>query len=86
VILGTVPAFVAFCVIIAEGRAYEEHAHACAQVHDVFAEAERQSGRLGPDNAAEWRDLLLALGHEALTENATWIHTHRGRPVANKIG
>jgi hypothetical protein len=86
VILGTMPAAVAFCVIIAEGRAYEEHAHAYAQAHDVFAEAERQSRHLGPDDAAEWRDLLLALGHEALTENAAWIHTHRGRPVANKVG
>jgi hypothetical protein len=86
VMAGTMPAIAAFFVIISEGRAYGEHAHAYAQAHDVFAEAQRQSLRLGAHDADEWRELLLALGQEALTENAAWIHTHRGRPVANKIG
>ena len=86
VTLGTMPAVAAFFVIIAEGSAYDEQAHAYAQAHDVFAEAERQARRLGPDDADEWRELLLALGQEALTENAAWIHAHRGRPVSNKVG
>ena len=86
VALGTLPAVAAFFVIIAEGRAYQEHAHAYTQAYDVFAEAERQSRHLDPEDAAAWRELLLALGQEALTENAAWINTHRGRPVANKIG
>ena len=78
VLLGILPAVAAFFVIIAEGRAYEEHAHAYAQAQDVFAEAERQALALKADDSAGWRDLLLALGQEALAESATWIHTHRG--------
>ena len=84
--LGMLPAVVAFFVIILEVRAFEEHAHAYSQIFDVFKEARRQAAALEPQHTREWRDLLLALGKEALTENANWIHTHRGRPVANRVG
>lgn len=86
VVLGTLPAVAAFFLIVGEGRAYEEHAHAYALAHAVFAEARRQSDELDPLDEQGWRELLLALGQEALTENAVWIATHRSRPVANHVG
>jgi hypothetical protein len=86
VVLGTLPALAAFFVIIAEARAYEEHAHAYAQSLNLFAAAERRAAQLDPADVSGWRDLLLELGQEALTENAVWIATHRSRPVANRIG
>lgn len=86
VALGTLPAVAAFFIITAEARAYEENAHAYALAYNLFAQAERQSDRIARNDVAGWRDLLLALGQEALTENANWIATHRNRPVASKIG
>lgn len=86
VALGTLPAIAAFFLIIAEGRAYEEHAHAYAQAKDVFTEAHRQASLLQPGETRTLHALLLALGHEALTENATWIATHRSRRVASRVG
>jgi len=86
VALGTLPAIAAFFLIIAEGRAYEEHAHAYAQSNDVFTEADRQASLLQSGDTRILHALVLALGHEALTENATWIATHRNRRVASRIG
>ena len=86
ILLGTLPALAAFFVIISEDRAYEEHAHAYHQVHGMFAEALRQSADLAADDVRGWRDLLLALGQEALTECAAWIATHRTRPIASRFG
>ena len=87
VLLGTLPALAAFFVIISEGRAYEEHAHAYTRARDLYAEADRQAGSLiKGEDTSEWRDLLIPLGQQALAENAAWIHTHRARPVANKVG
>lgn len=86
VALGTLPAAVAFFLIIAESRAYEEHAHAYDLARDVFTEADRQAGLLPQHDVQALYGLLLALGHEALTENAIWIATHRTRPVASRIG
>lgn len=86
VALGTGPAIAAFFLIISESRAYEEHAHAYALATEVFAEAERQAETLPGTDASAWRALLLALGQEALTENAVWIATHRSRPVTSHVG
>lgn len=86
VALGTGPAIAAFFLIISESRAYEEHAHAYALATEVFAEAERQSETLPSTDVGAWRTLLLALGQEALTENAVWIATHRSRPVTSHVG
>lgn len=86
VAFGTLPADAAFFIIAAEARAYEEKVHAYAEAYSLFDQAKRQSDRIARNDVAGWRDLLLALGQEALTENANWTATHRNRPVANKIG
>ena len=85
-ILGLLPALAAFFVIVAEGRAYEAQAHAYARAGAVFRRAAERAERLRPDDRQGWRELVLALGREALAENATWLEAHRQRPVASKAG
>lgn len=85
-LLGVLPAVAAFFVITAEGRAYEAHAHAYARAEAVCAKALARAKALAPDDAEGWRELALALGREALAENATWLEGHRARPVSSRTG
>ena len=84
--LGVLPALAAFFVITAEGRAYEAHAHAYARAEAVYARALERAETLGSGDTASWRELALALGREALAENAAWLEGHRARPVASRTG
>jgi hypothetical protein len=86
VLLGLLPALAAFPVVIAEGRAYKEHSRAYARAGKVFAQAAERAEALSPEDIAEWRELALALGREALDETAWWLENHRERPIASKAG
>jgi hypothetical protein len=85
-VLGLLPASAAFFVIVAEGRAYEAQAHAYSRAGAVFHRAADRAKALGPDDRQGWRELVLAVGREALAENAAWLEAHRQRPVASKAG
>jgi hypothetical protein len=85
-VLGMLPASAAFFVIVAEGRAYEAQAHAYARAGAVFRRAAARADALRPDDRQGWRELVLAVGREALAENAAWLEAHRQRPVASKAG
>lgn len=84
-LMGILPAFAAFFVITSEGRAYEQHAHAYARGVLVFQQA-KELALLAAEDATRWRELTLALGREALAENAAWLEGHRARPVASRTG
>ena len=96
VLIGVLPAIAAFFLIFKEARAYEDHLHSYSQSALVFDEAARQAARVQraadhhpvrEDECREdWEDLVIALGRQALMENAVWIQTHRARPVAFKSG
>ena len=86
VALGLLPAAAAFCVIISEGRAYHEQAHAYRRAGQVFARAKQVGEALPASDDSGWRELILALGQEALTENAAWLQTHRQHQITNKAG
>ncbi|WP_338332099.1 hypothetical protein [Acetobacter sp. LMG 32666] len=96
VLIGVLPAVAAFFLIFKEARAYEDHLHSYSQSLLVFKEAAKQAARMrsaehmhqsGADEAhADWEDLVIALGRQALMENAIWIQTHRARPVGFKSG
>lgn len=85
-LLGLLPPLVAFFVIITEGRAYEAQAHAYARAGAVFRRAAERAATLQPDDRQGWREIALALGREALAENAAWLEAHRQRPVMSKAG
>ncbi|MFT8671782.1 hypothetical protein [Acetobacter orientalis] len=96
VLIGVLPAIAAFFLIFKEARAYEDHLHSYNQSSLVFQEAARQADRMElaaghcsaykAEQHADWEDLLIALGRQALMENAIWIQTHRARPVGFKSG
>jgi hypothetical protein len=84
--LGVLPALGSFFVITAEGRAYEVHVRASAQLKAVYTRALEQAGTLRPDDAVGWRSLALAVGREALADGVTWLEMIRERSVASRTG
>lgn len=82
VIIGVLPAILAFLLAFQELRLFEEHTHAYEQAAGVFAHASRQATEINEalgsntslDNVLdhEWKALVVALGKESLAENATW--------------
>lgn len=84
--LGCFPAVAAFFVVFAEGHLFTEQARAYARAGRVFKQAGLLAGTLRPDDAKGWRDLTIALGREALAENAAWLESHRQRRISYHAG
>jgi hypothetical protein len=72
----------AFCHAFAEQRAFAQHSRQYARMADVFARAADAMSRIPATGAHELdRQLVTAVGREALAEHADWLLVHRERPL-----
>lgn len=81
------PALAAFFTISIEKRAYEAHGDTFELMGRIFRRALREAET--PDvraSDAEFRNLMIDLGREALSENVEWLMDHRHRPIESEAG
>ncbi len=66
----------------AERRLLEELARQYARMHDIFLTANQRLEKILADKQiSRAQSLLVELGRESLTENASWLMLRRARPV-----
>jgi hypothetical protein len=74
-------------IAVAERRSYEELANQYERMLVVFSNGDRElQKRLDANDVAGAQAVLLALGGEAIIENAQWLILRRARPFELHIG
>lgn len=81
ILMGLAPAVAGALSIIAEKRAYKDHAHQYSRMGRIFGDAATLIARVEGDVGDQLAAIVRDLGAEALAENGDWLLAHRDRRV-----
>lgn len=81
ILMGLAPAIAGALSIIAEKRAYKDHAHQYSRMGRIFGDAAALIARADGDRGHQLAAIIRDLGAEALAENGDWLLAHRDRRV-----